>query len=210
MSNGKIDNLGNGNVFGFGELKISDDTMSELGNCFIQGSTKDNKYFSIAPEQIIANKDSIEIVPCGTYVLVKPYEENPYEQVEVLDGGLTLPKREIYYKNPNSGEVEKEENLSVVGHVLEVGPNTKFIKPGDDIYYRRVQGVPVPFFRQGLEVVSETSVQAIVNEGLSKRFKTEEHIEVSLDVLNDERLGETMEERIKNLKRLKQEGIYLK
>jgi len=48
----------------------------------------------------------------------------------------------------------------------------KFIKPGDDIYYRRSSGVPVPFFRQGFEVVAEQQVQVVINEGLKERFKS--------------------------------------
>ena len=47
-----------------------------------------------------------------------------------------------------------------------------FIKLGDDIYYRRSSGVPVPFFRQGFEVVAEQQVQVVINEGLKERFKS--------------------------------------
>ena len=53
---------------------------------------------------------------------------------------------------------------------IEVSPLCKFVKPGDDIYYRRSSGVPVPFFRQGFEVVAEQQVQVVINEGLKERF----------------------------------------
>jgi hypothetical protein len=46
----------------------------------------------------------------------------------------------------------------------------KFVKEGDVVYYRRVSGVPIPFFRQGLEVVAEQQIQVVINENLKKRF----------------------------------------
>ena len=57
--------------------------------------------------------------------------------------------------------------------VIEVAPDCKFVKEGDIIYYRRVSAVPIPFFRQGFEVVSENSIQVVINEGLKKRFNGE-------------------------------------
>ena len=62
--------------------------------------------------------------------------------------------------------------------ICTLGPSTdkdgvleELIKEGDDIYYRRACGVPVPFFRQGFEVVAEQQIQAVINEGLTERFK---------------------------------------
>ena len=113
---------------------------------------------------------SMEIMPQGMYILCRPYAQNPYQRVKV-EGGIIIPTYDGTFKNPDTGEMDTEEKLTVVANVIEVGPLCKWVKPGDDIYYRMHQGVPVPFFRQGLEVVAETQVQVIINEGLKQRFE---------------------------------------
>ena len=114
-------------------------------------------------EEVTEKMNSMEIMPINSYVLVRPYAKNPYQKIEVTKGGLI---------NPDTGEKDTEYQLSVVANVIEVSPLCKFIKPGDDIYYRRSSGVPVPFFRQGFEVVAEQQVQVVINEGLKERFKS--------------------------------------
>lgn len=124
-------------------------------------------------KKVAEEAESFEIMPINNYVLVKPYAKNPFDKVEVTDSGIYIPSMgdNKSFKNPDSGEIDEEVNLSVQAKVIEVSPSCKFIKEGDVVYYRRVSGVPIPFFRQGLEVVAETSVQVIVNSGLTERFK---------------------------------------
>lgn len=121
-------------------------------------------------EEITERMKSVEIMPINSYVLVKPYAKNPYQKIEVTKGGLIIPEYTGVFKNPDTGEEDKEEQLTVVATVIEASPLCKFIKEGDDIYYRRASGVPVPFFRQGFEVVAEQQVQVVINEGLKERF----------------------------------------
>ena len=126
-------------------------------------------------EEATKRMDTLEIVPINRYVLVKPFASNPFDKLETTETGLIIPKMSDgrNFKNPDSGEEDTEVNLSVQATVIEVAPDCKFVKEGDIIYYRRVSAVPLPFFRQGFEVVSENSIQVVINEGLKKRFNGE-------------------------------------
>ena len=121
-------------------------------------------------EEITEKMQSMEIMPSMAYVLCKPYSTNPYQKIEV-HGNIIVPIYDGKFVNPDSGEEDTEEQLTIVANVIEVGPLCKYVKSGDDIYYRKHQGIPVPFFRQGFEVVNENQIQVIINEGLKKRFE---------------------------------------
>lgn len=114
--------------------------------------------------------NSLEIMPAGQYVLVKPYATNPYEKIEVTNSGLVIPTYDGKFKNPDTGEEDVEDNFSRQGTVIAVGPLVKWIKEGDDVFYRKMQAVPVPFFRQGFEVIPESGIQCVVNEGITERW----------------------------------------
>lgn len=123
-------------------------------------------------KEVTEKMQSMEIMPCGSYILVRPYSKNPYEKIEVTGSGLIIPEVDGVFKNPDTGEDDVKENFSCQGTVLEVGPLVKWIKEGDDVFYRRAQAVPIPFFRQGLEVVPETCIQCVVNEGVKARWES--------------------------------------
>jgi len=128
-----------------------------------------NKY----AENISKNIDSIEIMPIGNYVLVKPFEENPFQRIVRSDSGLIidLGGQKPQYKNTDNGQIEEEESFIKVGVIQEVGYKCEAAIPGDTIFYTKPSAVPVPFYKQGLELVNETRILAIVNEGLSTRFE---------------------------------------
>ena len=121
-------------------------------------------------KEITEKMDSMEIMPAGVYVLVRPYSSNPYEKIEVRDSGLFIPTFEGDFKNPDTGEDDKMENFSCQGTVIEVGPQVKYIKEGDDVFYRRAQAIPIPFFKMGMEVVPEQCIQCVINEGVKARW----------------------------------------
>ena len=58
----------------------------------------------------------------------------------------------------------------MVGKVIEVGPETKYVREGDDVFFTKPSQTPIPFFKMGLVYLSELRVLAVVNEKLRQRF----------------------------------------
>lgn len=123
--------------------------------------------------KINENVNNIEIMPLHNYVLVKQFEENPFQRIVrdqksglIIDLGGLNPE----YKNTDNGKIEEEESFILVGVVQEVGPECKYLKPGDAVFYTKPSAVPVPFYKQKLVQVNETRIMAVVNENLSERF----------------------------------------
>ena len=123
-------------------------------------------------KQIAENIETIEIMPIGNYVLVKEFSENPFQRI-VKQGSIIvdLGGQKPQYKNTDNGQIEEEENIMRVAVIQEIGPECKWCRPGDTIFYTKMSAVPIPFYKQGLVLVNETRVSAIVNEGLTKRFE---------------------------------------
>lgn len=120
--------------------------------------------------KVIESAQDLQIVPINAYVLVKPYDVNPYDKIEVSEGGLALNTKEHKIFNQDKGEEEKAEMWERVGTVIEVSPICKFIQVGDDIFYRKGQAVPISFLKLGLEVVAENQVLVVINTGVKERF----------------------------------------
>ena len=174
---GRMDLFGNGNAVSMHVNTLDEETKKVAVN-------KYNEAISVAEkavkekydaeikraEEITEKMKSMEIMPSMSYILCKPYATNPYQKIEVK-GNLIVPVYDGKFINPDTGEEDVEEQLSIVANVIEVGPLCKYVQPGDDIYYRKHQGIPVPFFRQGFEVVNENQVQVIINEKLKARFE---------------------------------------
>lgn len=125
-------------------------------------------------DRINKNVENIEIMPIGTYLLVKPFTENPFQRIVrdsksglIIDLGGQAPE----YKNTDNGQYEEEESFIKVGVVQECGPECRYCKPGDTIMYSKPQEVPVPFYKQGLVITNEARIIVVINEGLSERFK---------------------------------------
>lgn len=125
-------------------------------------------------DKINDNVEKIEIMPIGNYVLAKQFEENPFQRIVrdsktgiILDLGGAKPQ----YKNTDNGQIEEEENFIKVGVVQEVGPECKYLQPGDTIMFTKPSIVPIPFYKQGLILVNETRALVTINEGLTERFK---------------------------------------
>lgn len=117
--------------------------------------------------------ENIEIMPVINYVLVKPFNENPFQRIVrdsksglIIDTGGFAPE----YKNTDNGEIEEEEQFIKVGVIQEVGPECRYAESGDTIFYTKPSAVPVPFYKQGLVLVNETRILAIVNKNLTERF----------------------------------------
>lgn len=123
-------------------------------------------------DKINENVNNIEIMPISNYVLVKPFNENPFQRIVRDKSGLIidLGGQSPQYKNTDNGKIEEEESFIHVGVIQECGVDCKYCKPGDTVMWTKPSEVPVPFYKQGLFLVNETRIMVVINEGLSERF----------------------------------------
>lgn len=134
---------------------------------------ENNKKTEQAQNEVQYDIEKAELKPMFSRIIVKPLAHNPFQKVQIkgsliVDAGGYTPHAEL---NPVSGQYEEQKEFIVTGCVVEVGPETKYLKEGDVVYYRRDTVVPVPFFKQGLVSLAENQVIAVVAESLSERFK---------------------------------------
>jgi co-chaperonin GroES (HSP10) len=109
-----------------------------------------------------------EIMPLYNNVILRPYDKNPYVE-EKTDLGLVY--NDDNFDNDDSGEHEKNEIIVGCAEVFEVGPECKYLKVGDDVYYNTFSARPVPFQRQGFLLCNELNIIAVMNDNLNERFK---------------------------------------
>lgn len=151
-------------------VKLFNDQVDNYVEKFEKHSTNLKEF----ADKINENVEKIEIMPIGNYVLVKQFDENPFQRIVrdqksglILDLGGAAPE----YKNTDSGEIEEEEQFIKVGVVQEIGYDCKACKPGDTVMWTKPSAVPVPFYKQGLQLVNETRILVVINEGLTERFE---------------------------------------
>ena len=115
--------------------------------------------------------NGLEILPMFGYVLIQPFEKNPFQQIKVTESGIItdLGGMTPEVKSNETGQLEEEKQFIRVGSVIEVGHKCEFLKPGDVVFYTIASETMVPFFRQGFVVVNENRIIAVVNEGLTQR-----------------------------------------
>lgn len=121
--------------------------------------------------------NGLEILPMFNYVLIQPFDKNPFQQIQITDSGIVtdLGGMTPEYKSNETGNIEQEEQYIKVGTVIEVGHKCEFLKPGDVVFYTIASQAMIPFFRQGFVVVSESRIMAVVNEGLTARKYNIQH-----------------------------------
>jgi hypothetical protein len=122
-------------------------------------------------ESLCSDLNKLEIKAIGAGLLIKPFEENPFQMIKregliITDLGGQKP----VYKSHETGDFEEEEQFIHVGTVVDSGPACKWIEEGDIVMWRKVSETPVPFYKQGLVLVNEQSIMTAVNEGLTARF----------------------------------------
>lgn len=126
-------------------------------------------------ETVAKNIDTIEIMPIGNYILGRLFEDNPFQRI-VREGSIITDLGGLHpqYKNTDNGQIEEEEQFIKVLVVVEVGPECKYIKPNDVIMVTNPSLVPVPFYKQNLQIVNESRVIVVINEKLTERFNKKE------------------------------------
>lgn len=133
---------------------------------------QNNKDFKESQNKVEYDISKAEIKPMFSRILVQPFKVNPFQKIKVengliIDTGGYTPHTQL---NEQTGRYEEQKQFIVTGCVVEVGPEVKYLKEGDVIFYRIDTAVPVPFFKQGFVSLAESQIIAVVNEGLQDRF----------------------------------------
>lgn len=133
---------------------------------------QNNKDFEESQDKVDYDISKAEIKPMFSRILVQPFKVNPFQKMKVengliIDTGGYTPHSQL---NEQTGRYEEQKQFIVTGCVVEVGPEVKYLKEGDVIFYRVDTAVPVPFFKQGFVSLAESQIIAVVNEGLQDRF----------------------------------------
>lgn len=133
---------------------------------------QNNKDFEESQDKVEYDISKAEIKPMFSRILVQPFKVNPFQKMKVengliIDTGGYTPHTQL---NEQTGRYEEQKQFIVTGCVVEVGPEVKYLKEGDVIFYRVDTAVPVPFFKQGFVSLAEGQIIAVVNEGLQDRF----------------------------------------
>ena len=133
---------------------------------------QNNKDFEESRDKVEYDISKAEIKPMFSRILVQPFKVNPFQKMKIengliIDTGGYTPHTQL---NEQTGRYEEQKQFIVTGCVVEVGPEVKYLKEGDVIFYRVDTAVPVPFFKQGFISLAENQIIAVVNEGLQDRF----------------------------------------
>lgn len=167
-------NEANGVFFMGKNLKSTVDDSLLIENLSKQRETEEAAKLLVEVEkakqkEIEAKLERLEILPLGSRIILLPYVKNPYRKV-VSEGGILIDY-DGSFVNPDTGEKDKLPQGIVCGQVIEVGPECKWVKPGDDIYYDSRTTLPIPFYSQGYHTLAEQQVLCVLNESLKERFK---------------------------------------
>ena len=145
-------------------------------NAMIDNQKQDLEHMVESINSNSKSLEGLEFVPNGSRIIIKQYAKNPYMRVETSDSGLIISGLSTfidpYHKSQESGEMEKDEQGIVVGQVIEVGPECKYAKIGDDVFYLGISAAvtPFPFFDQGFSIIPEQNILVFINEQLKARI----------------------------------------
>ena len=117
--------------------------------------------------EIDAKLEKLEMLPMGSRVILSAHPVNPYRKV--VEGNLVVDYQGQFF-NPDTGEMDKMETFVGCAEVIEAGPECKYLKPGDDVYYDTRTVHPVPFMSLGYVVTHEQGILCVINESLKERF----------------------------------------
>lgn len=174
---GEMRTIGGGNMKAVGDEfdKYEDAIMAEHNSKVdeqIEEWTRKAKETADAINSIKDQFDNVGIRPFGGYILVRPFSNNPFTRLKKLDNGFVIPEFNPKYRSEDTGEIEEMERVSIFAIVMETSPEVPNIKKGDIVMYNRHEGVPIPFYNQGFEVVYKTHVRCVIADDneLKERF----------------------------------------
>ncbi len=168
---------GTGKSFTVNGKSADEILLKEQSEKFNEGVSKINDKFEKHNQALVNyakeishNINGLEILPMTSYVLIKPFDTNPFQEVKIEGGIITdLGGMTPEYKSNETGEIEQEKQFIRVGTVIETGYKCEFLKPGDVVFWTIASETIVPFFRQGFVTVAENRIMAVVNEKLTER-----------------------------------------
>lgn len=124
-------------------------------------------------EEVTKDINNMDMSPLYNYVVIKPFSENPFQQIKregalITDlGGLTPT-----YKSNEDGGFHEEESFIHTGMVTIVGPECKYTKEGDLVMWPKTSEITIPFYKEGLMLVNETRIMVRLRESdLNKKNK---------------------------------------
>ena len=160
-----------------GEDLVVNDAISKHNSAIDDAA----KRFEKAVKEINNSAKSInglELVPFGNRILIQKYDKNPYVKVIESSNGLIIGGADALlkpmHKSNETGEQEEEKEFISVGQVIETGPDCKYVKEGDDVFYITGNTLPIRFFENTFGCLGETQILLIVNEGLRARMAEQE------------------------------------
>lgn len=118
-------------------------------------------------KEIEEKLQTLELLPMNNKIIILPYPENPYKKV--IEGNIIV-EYDGSFMNPDSGQKDKMQTLVGCAKVIEVGPECKYLKPGDDVYYDTRTTYPVPFMSLGYQLTTEPQILCVLNSNLKERF----------------------------------------
>ena len=137
---------------------------------YIDKFEKHNKALEDYAKEISKDINGLEILPMGSYALIKPFDENPFQMVKlengiIIDPGVFTPQ----YQSEEDGKIHELKHFIRVDTVIETVFKCTFLTDGDVVFFTKASEATVPFFKQGFVVVNESRIMAIVNEKLTER-----------------------------------------
>lgn len=106
-----------------------------------------------------STEDGFRLEATGYTIIFEPYKKNPHRKMRKSSSGLIITD-DIFagiHTSQDSGENEESEPFIQCGRAISVGPECKYVKVGEDFYYRNSK-VPVPFNNLGYFAISENNV----------------------------------------------------
>lgn len=118
-------------------------------------------------EEINKKIEKLEMLPLYNKIIIQPYPVNPYRKV--VEGNLIVDYTGGF-RNPDSGEDDTLDTFVGCAKIIETGPEVKYLKVGDDVYYDTRTVYPVPFMSLGYRLTTEPQILCVLNENLKERF----------------------------------------
>lgn len=107
------------------------------------------------------SSEGLRIQPNGYTVIFTKYERNPYRKSSKSKSGIILDTgydAHEYEFSHETGQMERNDLGVICCNVVAVGPECKYVKPGEDIYLRNVGIAPVPFDGRDYWAISEQNI----------------------------------------------------